>query len=117
VESQVFYAEPHRIAGTNLPKPATPPHFITGAHPSIRASVDTFTTAEMPSKAMSLFAGIELNHRKAVLHLPSEGSIKERYAAAPDLLRRSVEITPHPNALFINLAPEKGSVWELKTPK
>jgi hypothetical protein len=62
-------------------------------------------------------AGIELNHRKAVLHPPYEGiSIKERYAAAPDLLRRSVEITPHPNALLINLAPEKGSVWELKTP-
>ncbi len=70
------------------------------------------------SNASSRFAGIELNHREAVLHLLYEGtSIKEHYDAAADLLRRSVEITPRAEALFINLAREKGSVWELKTPK
>jgi hypothetical protein len=52
---------------------------------------------------MSRFAGIELNHREAVLHLLYEGtSIKEQYDAAPELLRRSVEITPHAKALFIS---------------
>jgi len=115
--SQVSYAEPHRKAGTDLPRPAATPHLVTVPQPGIHASVDTSTPAKTHSKTVARFAGIELKNRQAVLHMVYEGTlIKEQYNAAPDLLHRSVEIGPHTKALFLHLAPEKGGVWQLKTP-
>lgn len=114
--SQVSYAEPHRKAGSALSKPAAPPHFVMVSQSDNNASVDTSVSGKIAPKTLSRFGGIELKNRQAVLHtVHDETLVKEQYAAAPDLLQRSLEISPHAKTLLFNLAPEKGLAWELKS--
>jgi mono/diheme cytochrome c family protein len=126
--AQISYAEPHRKAGKDSPKPASQPFLTTSPLPGVGSAFEALTKdprpffsdfehgrGPLPLEA-GRFEGVQLLGDRALLHYRTQKTnIVEWHEAEGETLHRHLEVSPHTAPLWFDLGSAGTANWELKT--
>jgi cytochrome c2 len=122
--AQVSYAEPHRKAGTELPRPAASPVVASRVAPGVALSGKELATDPRAPRVLEeagkgplpaqtwRFEGVELAGRVAVLRYRcGEAEVREWHESRGDTVLRHWEVSGNAEPLFFALGEAGGKEW------
>lgn len=124
--AQTSYAEPHRKAGADFPKPAGPLLLSASMRPGIAARPEGLLSDPRPSGSPSengrgplpadswRFDGVQLAGATAVLHYRcGEVAVREWHEAREGVVLRHFTVSAHARPLFFNLGVTPKDTWSV----